>query len=243
MSLPLPAEEQTRQRNERALRRLATSITPPEIAEQNRLRDQQVQSQFLNRQNYSAGLRNSASNDIQSAYRTRQGAHIAGVMSTITQTQTATETVHTQSGVAPHESISQSGRPRMRQGSLVDIDEPVPEEEPDTDEVPFPEETPGSQGTGGRSRSPHQRRGRSDSHNPFLNSQGEPVENPRAGGGGGGGNGDGGGGGNGGGGGEDGGGGPFPLRSPRPPNEWSSSDFMRAMSQVIGQGIGDALKN
>jgi hypothetical protein len=66
------------------------------------------------------------------------------------------------------------------------------------------------------------------------------VENPRAGGGGG--NGGGGGGGDGGGGGGDGGGGPVPPRSPRPPNEWSSSGFMRAMSQVMGQGIGDALK-
>jgi hypothetical protein len=40
MSLPLSAEEQTRQQNEPALQRLAhfsTSITPPEIAEQNRL--------------------------------------------------------------------------------------------------------------------------------------------------------------------------------------------------------------
>jgi hypothetical protein len=112
MSLPLSAEEQTRQRNKRALQRLAhfsTFITPPEIAEQNRLLDQQVRSQLLNCQNYSAGLRNSASNDIQLAYHTHQGAHIAGVMSTTTQT--ATETVHTQSGVAPHESISQSGGP------------------------------------------------------------------------------------------------------------------------------------
>jgi hypothetical protein len=51
MSLPLSAEEQTRQRNEHALRCLAhfsTSITPPEIAEQNRLCDQQVWSQLLN---------------------------------------------------------------------------------------------------------------------------------------------------------------------------------------------------
>jgi hypothetical protein len=142
MSLPLPPEEQTRQRNEQAFRCLAhfnTYITPPEIAEQNRLRNQQVRSQLLNCRNYSTGLQNSTSNDIQSAYRTCQGVHIAGVMSTITQT------IHTQSGVAPHESISQSGGPRMRQGSLVDINEPVPEE------------TPGSQGSGAHSPSPNQR--------------------------------------------------------------------------------------
>ncbi|KAJ7321710.1 hypothetical protein DFH08DRAFT_818572 [Mycena albidolilacea] len=75
------------------LARFNATITPPEIAEQNRLQDQHIRSQLLNRQNYSAALRNSASNDIQSAYNIRQAAHIAGVMSTTT-------TMHTQSGVA-----------------------------------------------------------------------------------------------------------------------------------------------
>ncbi|KAJ7359891.1 hypothetical protein DFH08DRAFT_952985 [Mycena albidolilacea] len=46
-------------------------------------------------------------------------------------TTTATQTMHTQLGVAPHKSILQSGGPRMRKGSLIDIEEVDDTPEPD----------------------------------------------------------------------------------------------------------------
>ncbi|KAJ7342406.1 hypothetical protein DFH08DRAFT_963163 [Mycena albidolilacea] len=77
-----------------------------------------------------------------------------------------TTIMHTQLGVAPHESISQSSGPQMRKGSLIDIEEVDNTPEPDV--APAPKEAPDLEPEGIRSRS--------SSTNPFRNEQGVPIE-------------------------------------------------------------------
>ncbi|KAJ6524473.1 hypothetical protein B0H19DRAFT_1085212 [Mycena capillaripes] len=113
MALPVP--EQTNLRNQRALQRLArqVTITPLALVDQRRREDQDRRESFTNRSNFNAALHSTASHDIQSAYQTRQSAHIAGHMATTT----ITKPTHIHYGA--FNSVSQSGA-RSRQGSLID---------------------------------------------------------------------------------------------------------------------------